>query len=89
MPQPSTPPLLDRIREWIVDWFWMIILAFLSLYGFLALLGGIKPAEAVGATGVAVGGAALFAAHVWRQRRHRDEIQGDRRLRAARERRGY
>lgn len=89
MTRPHTPSRVERVRGWAVDWFWMIVLSFLSLYGFLTLLGGIHPAEAAGASIAAAGGAVLFAGHVWRQRRHREETQGDPRLRAAHERRGY
>ena len=86
IPQPSR---LDRVRELVVDMFWLVLIAFVGLYVSLLVLGGFSPVEAGVATLVAGTAAVLLGAHFWHMHRHAGDVLHDPRIKAARERRGF
>ncbi len=79
----------DRIAETLRGFFWVIVIALIGLYVFLAALGAFNPVDAVGLTVVAGVLLALWLVHAWSQRAHRAEVSHDPRLKSARERRGF
>ena len=71
-------------RFGLVPAFWALVGALVVAYLFFIALGGIDPADAPMATGIALGLAVLWLAHSWRRL-----LLGSRSPSADRERRGF
>ncbi len=72
----------------IIDAFWVTVIGVIACFVFFVAIGGINPADTVGLSifiGVLL---VLSLAHGWAQN-HRKNAERDRRLVAARERRGF
>jgi membrane protein implicated in regulation of membrane protease activity len=88
LPHPHPSPRMSAIAESVREVFWVIALGVIGCYAFFVALGAFAPGDVVGLS-IAVGALlALWLVHAWAQgHRHADER--DRRLTAARERRGF
>jgi fatty acid desaturase len=83
----STSPLATLARI-VREAFWVIALGLIACYAFFVALGAWRPGDVVGVS-VAVGVlVVLWIVHAWAQSHRRAEGR-DRRLTAARERRGF
>jgi hypothetical protein len=76
------------IARLILDGFWVLVLGVIVCFVFFVAIGGIDPTQATGASIVVGVLAILYLAHAWAQNHRRTE-ERDRRLVAARERRGF
>ena len=77
-----------RLSRLIIDAFWVAVIGVIAVYVFFVAIGGIKPADAIGLS-IVIGVLVVLAlAHAWAQN-HRKGAERDRRLIAARERRGF
>jgi membrane protein implicated in regulation of membrane protease activity len=82
------PVGLSAIAEAVREVFWVIALGVIGCYAFFVALGAFAPGDVTGLS-IAVGGLlALWIVHAWAQG-HRQADERDRRLSAARERRGF
>jgi hypothetical protein len=75
--------------EAAVELFWFFMTACLALTAAMLVLGGGRIIAGTGVRVAVVTMLVLFAAHGWRQHRHRADRLGDDRLVQARERRGF
>jgi membrane protein implicated in regulation of membrane protease activity len=69
--------------------FWLMVIGLVCMYGFFVALGAFDPTETVGASVAVLVLAALWGVHAALEHRHHTEIERDRSIRAARERRGF
>jgi membrane protein YdbS with pleckstrin-like domain len=84
--RPTSP--LATVARIVREAFWVIALGVIACYAFFVALGAWHPGDVVGvsiAVGVLV---VLWIVHAWSQSHRRAEAR-DRRLTAARERRGF
>jgi membrane protein implicated in regulation of membrane protease activity len=81
---------MDRssLARLIVDGFWVLVIGVIACFVFFVAIGGINPADSVGLSIVIGALVVLYLAHAWAQN-HRKAEARDRRLVAARERRGF
>jgi hypothetical protein len=86
LPNPS--PRLSAVAETVREAFWVIALGLIGCYAFFVALGAFAPGDVAGVS-IAVGVLlALWLVHAW-ARGHGHDDERDRRLTAARERRGF
>jgi hypothetical protein len=86
LPHPSQR--LSVVAETVREIFWVIALGVIGCYAFFVALGAFAPGDVVGLS-IAVGVLlVLWLIHAW-ARGHAADDQRDRRLTAARERRGF
>ncbi|MGZ4267813.1 MAG: hypothetical protein ACXVFN_12630 [Solirubrobacteraceae bacterium] len=81
---------MDRrsLARLVIDAFWVLVIGVVGCYLFFVAIGGINPADTVGLS-IVIGALALLAlARGWAHS-HRKRTERDRRLVAARERRGF
>ena len=76
------------VARLIVDAFWVFLIGIIACWAFFAAIGGIKPGDTLGLTIVIGVLLVLCLARAWAQSHHKN-AQRDRRLVAARERRGF
>ena len=77
-----------RLSRLIIDAFWVAVIGVIAVFVFFVAIGGINPADTVGLS-IFIGVLVVIAlAHAWAQN-HRKTTERDRRLVAARERRGF
>jgi hypothetical protein len=81
---------MDRgaLARLITDGFWVLVLGVVLCFLFFVAIGGINPADSAGISVVIGVLAVLYAIRAWATTHRRSEIR-DRRLVAARERRGF
>lgn len=72
----------------VIDAFWVLLIGVIVCFLFFVAIGGINPADTVGLTIVIGVLVTLCLARAWAQN-HRRNSERDRRLVAARERRGF
>jgi hypothetical protein len=72
----------------LVDAFWVFLVGIVACWLFFVVIGGVKPGDTVGLSIVMVGLLLLCLGRAWAQN-HNKNRQRDRRLVAARERRGF
>jgi hypothetical protein len=76
------------VARLLIDAFWVFVVGIIACYLFFVVIGGIKPADTLGLTIVIGVLLVLCLARGWAQS-HRKNAERDRRLVAARERRGF
>lgn len=81
---------MDRgsLARLIIDAFWVAVLGVIAVFVFFVAIGGINPADTVGLT-IFIGVLVVLALAMGWAQNHRKNTQRDRRLVAARERRGF
>jgi uncharacterized membrane protein YhaH (DUF805 family) len=87
-PAPRSPSPLSNPARIVREAFWVIALGLIACYAFFVALGAYAPGDVAGVT-IAVGVlVVLWLVHAWAEGHRRAEGR-DRRLTAARERRGF
>jgi membrane protein implicated in regulation of membrane protease activity len=91
MPSPFAdhPAPRTRIRAALINAFWIGVFMFATATVFFLLLGAPAPWATLVSTVVFGAVAVLFVIRLVIERRYRDVLRADPRLRKARERRGY
>ena len=77
------------VARLLIDAFWVFVVGIIACYLFFVVIGGIKPADTLGLT-IVIGVLPLLLclARAWAHS-HNKNAERDRRLVAARERRGF
>jgi len=76
------------VARLLVDAFWVLVIGVITCFVFFVAIGGIDPGDTLGLTIVMGVLLVLCLARGWAQN-HRKDNERDRRLVAARERRGF
>lgn len=80
-------PRAARVLATLMETFWLLCLAVITMFAFFLVLGAISPGRAITATFIVAALAVLWVVHAVWQSRHGDGPDPD--ARRARERRGF